>query len=60
MLVSEAKPMMRHPLRTLLFELFVEPVRQFFQRAFELGHRLALSEAATADDDLGRKRTSGR
>jgi hypothetical protein len=52
--------MIRHPLRTLLFELFVEPVQQFFQRAFEFGHRLALSEAATADDDLGRKRTSGR
>lgn len=48
--------MMRHPLRTLLFELFVEPVQQFFQRAFELGHRLALSEASTANHDLQRNR----
>lgn len=47
--------MMRHPLRTLLYELFVEPVRQFFQSAFELGLRLALSEAATVGHSLERK-----
>jgi hypothetical protein len=52
--------MMRHPVRTLLYELFVEPVRQFFQSAFELGLRLALSEAATVDHRLGRKEFRGR
>ncbi len=51
---------MRHPLRTLLYELFVAPVQQCFQRAFEVGHRLALSEAttvaATVNHDVEQKK----